>query len=673
MHQGTLTTSLCWKCMKFFNHKRCTFLIRSCWLVLFATGFVTIANAQAEFTTWGNLTGIRVNGQLMAFETSVCIVTKDWLVMNQTAREKQPVRFSRQKNKQVFSYVMDSLNATNAIETIGPGVASIDVEYRSLADTSLAGVFFRIDLPAETYTGSTVQLVGGKMTRVIAKHEKGKNEYLKASAKGISINALRYRLAIVLSEESEIIVRDDRRFGDNDIQVYIKVMSGDMKRGQTVKKNILIKAAGEVDKSSIRLTLDTSKPGRPFEGLGGNFRLQNEKTDPPVIDYCLQNLRVAHARVEMPWRFWQPEEDSDPAAIARSGKLHTRVRQAMEIAQRLYRMGMPVILSNWSAPDWAIQGTYSPQPVNGAWGNPLDDRKKEKIYGSIAAYLLYLKENYGVEVEAFSFNESDLGINIRQTPEEHRQMIKGLGAYLAAKGLKTKLLLGDTADVTGWAFTHNAAADTGTHPYISAVSFHSWRGCSDENLAKWDSIARRINKPLLVGEGSIDAGAWRYPKIFEEPTYAAEEINLYVKILAICQPLSILQWQLTADYSPLSGGGVFGNNEKPLYPTQRFWNLKQLASTPLAVVAMPVISSAPDVTCAALGNNTRETYAIHLVNNGATREVMLNGLPNTVKKLRMYTTNSSRGMEEGKPLIVTQGRATFTADANSFISLMTAP
>jgi hypothetical protein len=311
--------------------------------------------------------------------------------------------------------------------------------------------------------------------------------------------------------------------------------------------------------------------------------------------------------------------------------------------------------------------------VNGVWGNPLDDRKKEKIYQSIAAYLLYLKENYGVEVEAFSFNESDLGINIRQTPEEHRQLIKGLGAYMAAKGLKTKLLLGDTADVTGWAFTHEAAADAQTHPYISAVSFHSWRGYSDENLAKWDSIARRINKPLLVGEGSIDAGAWRYPKIFEEPTYAAEEIDLYVKILAICQPVSILQWQLTADYSPLSGGGVFGNHEMPLHPTQRFWNLKQLASTPPAVVAMPVTSSVPDVTCAALGNNTSRTYAIHLVNNGAAREVMLNGLPDTVKELKMYTTNSSRGMEEGKPVTVTQGRANFTADANSFVSLMTTP
>jgi len=36
-----------------------------------------------------------------------------------------------------------------------------------------------------------------------------------------------------------------------------------------------------------------------------------------------------------------------------------------------------------------------------------------------------------------------------------------------------------------------------------------------------------------------------------------------------------MQWQLTTDYSVLSGGSVYGESG-PLKPTQRFWNLKQL-------------------------------------------------------------------------------------------------
>ncbi len=37
-----------------------------------------------------------------------------------------------------------------------------------------------------------------------------------------------------------------------------------------------------------------------------------------------------------------------------------------------------------------------------------------------------------VKISMFSFNESDLGINIRQTGEEHAAFIKGLGAHVAA-------------------------------------------------------------------------------------------------------------------------------------------------------------------------------------------------------------------------------------------------
>ena len=73
--------------------------------------------------------------------------------------------------------------------------------------------------------------------------------------------------------------------------------------------------------------------------------------------------------------------------------------------------------------------------------------------------------------------------------------------------------------------------------------------------------------------------AYRYPQIFNEQSFALYEINLYLRILSIAQPKSILQWQLTADYSILAGGGIFNDNG-PLRPTRRFWNLKQLAATP---------------------------------------------------------------------------------------------
>jgi hypothetical protein len=134
--------------------------------------------------------------------------------------------------------------------------------------------------------------------------------------------------------------------------------------------------------------------------------------------------------------------------------------------------------------------------------------------------------------------------------------------------------------------------------------------------------------------------------------------------------LSILQWQLTADYSPMAGGGIFGN-DGPLHPTQRFWNFKQLASTPEGLHAMPIKSNRPGITCAALGDNRKNRYAFHLVNNGATREVRLKGLPRKVHKLRLYVTDQNRNMEVGRAVHVNNGEATFTLDKVSFTTLIT--
>lgn len=72
----------------------------------------------------------------------------------------------------------------------------------------------------------------------------------------------------------------------------------------------------------------------------GNFRLQNPTTDPQVIDYCLDNLRVALGRVEMPWYAWQPDENKNPIDEANAGKLDPKVDAAMKMTQRLAAEGI---------------------------------------------------------------------------------------------------------------------------------------------------------------------------------------------------------------------------------------------------------------------------------------------------------------------------------------------
>ncbi len=622
--------------------------------------------AQTEVEPWGNITGIRVDGQLMEFETSLQVINNDWSQIRATAQEHQQPKFIRDGNKQTITTKIDSFYfKEDVIENVQQHEAKINVQFTSKKTTDSTQLYFCIQLPSAYYKDGSIITTNQNKQNKYAVLSLNKN--MQATATIINCISTQRQLRITFDSSSSVIIKKQN---DENVYLYIPLQTGSIQNEQTGEKTFIIKASGTVDKKPITFTLNTKDTGSLFAGFGGNFRLQNPKEDPQVIDYCLNNMRVAYARVEMPWMLWQPVENSNPIDSAKAGKLHPHVKESMEMAQRLSKMNIPIILTAWFPPEWAVVGElhFRHQP-NEPWGNAIDSTKAQEIYKSITDYILYLKNNYGVDVKLFSFNESDLGINIRQTGEEHATLIKGLGAYFESHGLQTKMLLGDNSDATTYSFIYPAMKDTATHRYIGAISFHSWRGWDTETLQKWRDAATQMHLPLIVGEGSIDAAAWNYPQIFQEQIYALKEINLYVRLLSICEPLSILQWQLTADYSPLIGGGIFGNNDS-LHPGQRFWNLKQLASVPKDLYAMPVTTNASFITCAAQGDNKQNAYAIHIVNNGAARSATLTGLPVTVKQLHIYTTNKNDNMKQGTAIHVVNGKTEFKMESDSYITLI---
>lgn len=653
------------------NYKRCQWFknilkysVAGCLVILALINHVV---AQTEVEAWGNLKGIRIDGQLINFESSIDVINSDWSTNNATGKERQHPGYVRNANRQIITTQLDSFYITEQIEDLSKGISTINIQFTSKNNTTVSGLYFHVKLPAEMYKRGFLQTVKSDLnasSKYLLAEQADSSSHTTSSVK---IIAPQQQLEFDFDTTTTIIIKKN----DNDkyIHVFIPIKSGSFNNDETGAKSFTIKASGLIDKAPAIVTIDPTKTGRVFAGFGGNFRLQNPKLDPQVINYCLDNMRVAYARVEMPWMMWQPVENSSPFDSAKAGKINLHVKQSMEMAQRLSKMNIPIILTAWFPPQWAVIGELHFRHQEGeAWGNPIDSTKAQKIYKSITDYILYLKDVYNVDVTLFSFNESDLGINIRQTGEEHAALIKGLGGYFASHGLQTKMLLGDNSDATTFDFILPAIKDADTYSYIGAISFHSWRGWDTDILKKWADAATQMHLPLIVGEGSIDAAAWNYPQIFLEQTYALEEINLYVRLLNICQPLSILQWQLTADYSPLKGGGIFGNNDS-LQPTQRFWNLKQLASIPENVAAIAVTVDRPDITCAAQADAAKNIYVVHLVNNGAARTVTIKGLPSKVKKLTIHTTSKTKNMEEEKPAAVVNGQAKFLLDAVSYTTV----
>jgi hypothetical protein len=641
----------------------------------------------------GNVVGIRVEGQLFEVNAGMCVVRPDWSgnlrgggqtsytregkvvtvkMQPATPRPAPPGAPTAQPMPPMRQPPTPNYYAVESVEDTGAGTARIDLEYTFPAATEMAGAYLCLQLPASVFSGGRMQLIDPVAPATaeisLSPGSKDENEYVRATASGVRFTTPRRQLEVMFAEPTEVIVRDDRRQNVFDLHVYLGILSGNAAEKQTAKKTFNLKVSGELDKSPAEIVVDASSPGRVFAGMGGNFRLQS-KLDPQIIQYNLDNMRVAIGRVAMPWRTWHPVESVDPLAEARAGKVAADVQQAMEMARTLARKGMPVIVSDWAPPAWAIMGSAGGSNRGG--GGFLDPAKMDHIKESLGSYLVFLKEKYGVEAAAFSFNESDIGIDVRQTSREHANLIKTLGPYFASRGLATKLLMGDTSNTTPIHWIDDAVADPETWPWIYAISFHSWRGNTPENLAVWAANARKLDVPLLVAEGGSDSNAHQYSQIFLEQSFSLGEIETYTRILAIAQPKSILHWQLTADYSLLAGGGVYRDNG-PLRPTQRFWGYKQLASTPPDAFYLPATCDRPGLTCAAFGDIAKGEYAVHVVNTGAARPTTLTGLPAEVKQLRMWVTDAQRGMQEGARIPVTNGKAQFTLDSASFTTLMSA-
>lgn len=599
---------------------------------------------HTEVMAWSNMTGVRSEGELIDFESTLRVGVPGGDIES-TGREKQNrIRYERDGFTQTTVTPMHGgVTFTQSVTDVD--MSTVNLKWNVVANEATdGGAYFCMNFAPKYYSDARIN----------------------ASGKKVTITAPERNIELTFNKSVKTFVRDE----NGDKVLYVTFLPK-IKKGAKADYSAVMKVSGVQHHEVAHIDLDASNPGRLFTGFGGNFRIQNVQKDPEVIDYCLENLRVAFGRVEFPWGQWDQLQHPELYAGQPQGRGISganpadHIRRSAEMARRLKEIGMPVIVSAWFPPMWAGNQTTRSDGTSRAYS--LKPEEQDRIFESIASYLIYLKKEYGCEPDYFSFNESDLGINVVHTPEEHRDFIKNFGKYMASQGLKTLMLLGDNSDATTFDFIVPTLNDPEALRYVGAISFHSWRGCDDETLKKWAAASRQINVPLIVGEGSTDAAAHQYAGIFNESTFALYEINLYTRICAISQPLSILQWQLTSDYSLLWGDGIY-NSDGPLRPTQRFFNIKQLAATPADSFAIPTTVDKDNVNVASFINIARGESAVHIVNNAASCPAVITGLPASSTYAVVQITNSGSN-SDSIYLPVVNGKVEVNMPAESFVSV----
>src|SRR5689334_13819828 len=114
------------------------------------------AFCQAELEPWGNLRGIRIDGQLMEVVSSLNVV-KNWNAIVATAKERQRPKYVRDSARQIVTTHIDSVYFTETVEDAGKGNAKLAVQLTARGKVQGEGIYFGVFVPFEVHEKVSVK------------------------------------------------------------------------------------------------------------------------------------------------------------------------------------------------------------------------------------------------------------------------------------------------------------------------------------------------------------------------------------------------------------------------------------------------------------------------------------------------------------------------------------
>jgi len=484
-------------------------------------------------------------------------------------------------------------------------------------------VDYVLDLPRSAFEGGRIEPAG----QPIPPAHGGDPVIFRDTTAGVTFADAQqnWKLALTFDQPRLVTVVDRWDADGRSYRVHIRLGGGVWPAGDVWKLGLALKLTGAAHAPVAHLTVDPAAKLYSFDGFGGDYCFN---TVTPVADYMLDNLHQAWARLELKAQIWDYERHTQPGAA---------LTRDFELMQRVQKMGLPWIISLWRIPErFYVDPNQKPFFT---FGRQIAPDRWPEFLDLVGSYLVYLKEHYGTEPDYFSFNEPDLGVSVGFTAETHRDAIKRIGAHFASLGLKTKMLLGDTANPRdSHKYVLPTAADPEAMRYVGAVSVHSWGGGTTAQYNAWRDVGAWLRRPLVVAEAGTDPGSWRN-EMFDSYAYGLGEMKQYQDLLREVQPQAIIFWQFTEDYSLVH---VVGPGKK-IEPTGRFWLMKHFTNlTPLKSNVIASTSDQPDVLVSAFARG--DVWAIHILNTGAARDAAIAGLP--AGPWRIVVTTETDGFKE---------------------------
>jgi O-glycosyl hydrolase len=592
--------------------------------LLFLASILSVGAAErATFDSAGGLTGLIDQGaELPIHGHLVAYFEGDVQGSLQPHDQRTPI--TREPGKDAWTGTVTFLNGATAQYaaswTVGDAEATLNASVTSEGYLNVAALDYVIDLPRDVFVGAHTSVSATPFSET----KPADAVFFRENLDQLTITTAddSWSVAFKLDQKHPVSITDSWDGTGRHYRVRIGLHSGLLKKGETIPLSLRLKTTAQPKPSPASISVEAGATLYPFDGFGGNYCFN---TQTPVVDYTMDKLNLSWARLEMKAMYWDSQRASPSPELVRD----------FELMRRVQGMHIPWIISLWRVPE-RFYADPNQKPMS-AFGRRIAGEKWPELLELIGSYLTYLKAHYGAEPDFFSFNEPDLGVSVGFSAETHRDAIKLIGGHFAKLGLKTKMLLGDTANPRdSHKYTLAAAADAEAMKYVGAVSFHSWGSGTPEQYRAWAQVARWFKLPLIVGEAGTDPGSYRN-RSFDSYSYGLRDAEQYQQLLRDSAPVALLYWEFTEDY------GLVHRTGGSIEPTGRFWLMKHF--TNLSPTKSQVVKSSSDneeVLVSAFTKNGR--LAVHILNLGPERDISANGLPTGLWKT--VTTTETSGFQE---------------------------
>lgn len=296
-----------------------------------------------------------------------------------------------------------------------------------------------------------------------------------------------------------------------------------------------------------------------IQSVGGNYcqtRLTNSAWD-AIGEQTLKEFKPGFVRVALPLQFRR-----DDYANYKGNRI---VEQPLVISllESMKRMKTEFGVKSFTVSVWNVANELVVDPTKREQ-RVIKPESYDEVLDMLVAFFLKAKNDYGVEADYFSFNESDGGWQVQFSPQATIAFIKKAMVRFEAAGIKTKFLLADTAQTKGTVeFATMIMSDSTIWKALGPLCFHSWwsEKIPDSEFERVAAFAKAHNKQVWCSELGFDAAAHKVKGMFQSYDYGLRFAKISHRMMKYAEVEVSMYWTWQNDYS------IMSPDLKTLYPS----------------------------------------------------------------------------------------------------------